>query len=291
MANYLARVAASGAASQPVARPSLIAPPILPGRPPAPEPGETTSPRMGPVVAQPAMPASIAPRPTDRMEPPPAQITTSTEQAPPAVPGEKASEHPVRPASATRAPQPSPLPLSRPIDANVVRAPRIRPPAQEAEAAPPRHFEFRPQPAVIVQLPRALGRAQPAASGKSVTNVSSAGLPSSIAAAAQPAQSAEPVMPAQAAATARPIERSAPQAARDMPAERRIVAVPQIGSGTTVVEMPVAGSARREPKITIGQIDVQVINTPAAAPPQAAPAPAISSVPSVELERVRWRPL
>jgi hypothetical protein len=67
---------------------------------------------------------------------------------------------------------------------------------------------------------------------------------------------------------------------------------PQVPASNAIVDLPPNGAmARREPKITIGQIDVQVINTPPPAQAPAAPANAADSTGymSAELDRFRWR--
>ena len=290
MANYLARVAASGAASQPMARPSLIAPPVLPGRGHGPEPGEFASPRMKPVLTQ-TTPDNIAPRPQDRITPTPSPTTAATRQAGPSGPDDTPPVRPDSPVAESTSSRSSQLSFSRPVDPNVVHAPRVRSAGQESVAMPPRHFGFRPEPVTIVQLPRALGRAESVASGETVANTLPTADASPVAAVATPAQGAEPVTPPKVAATARQIEHDALQHLGDLPIERRIISAPQVGAGNNVVELPAAGGPRREPKITIGQIDVQVINTPTVTPQQPAASPSTSNVTNVELERVRWRPL
>jgi len=67
---------------------------------------------------------------------------------------------------------------------------------------------------------------------------------------------------------------------------------PQVSAANAIVDLPPNGGlARREPKITIGQIDVQVINTPAPVQVPAVPANAGESkgFMSAELDRFRWR--
>jgi hypothetical protein len=67
---------------------------------------------------------------------------------------------------------------------------------------------------------------------------------------------------------------------------------PQVPVSNTILDLPMNGAtARREPKITIGQIDVQVINTPAPAPVASSPSSAADSkgYMSAELDRFRWR--
>jgi hypothetical protein len=67
---------------------------------------------------------------------------------------------------------------------------------------------------------------------------------------------------------------------------------PQVPVSNTILDLPMNGAtARREPKITIGQIDVQVINTPAPAPVASSPSSAADSkgFMSAELDRFRWR--
>jgi len=67
---------------------------------------------------------------------------------------------------------------------------------------------------------------------------------------------------------------------------------PQVPASNAIIDLPPNGAmARREPKITIGQIDVQVINTPPPAQVPAAPTNAADSkgFMSAELDRFRWR--
>ena len=288
MANYLARVAASGASNQPVARPSLIAPPILPGRAPAPDPETPIAPRSSLLPAPPKRPIlgeerNLRPQPDQ-----PANLATSPIGQPvverPAASAIPANPEPTRPVSGPpgeRRPNPA-----RSADPNVVRAPRLRPAAAQEEA--PRHFDFRPEPDAVVQLPRSLGRARAAASVEATARATPTIEPARAQAIVTPAATPEPVMPVQATAATR---QPAPDRGQVSPVERRIISMPQVRTGNVIVEMPNAGPARREPKITIGQIDVQVINTPAAAPQQPVSSPSTSNVTNVELERVRWRPL
>jgi hypothetical protein len=256
MANYLARVAASGAASRSHARPAVVAPPILPGR------GVSSE-------------AERPGNPINR----PGQIPDARFPV---------SDAPIRPTESAS----TPMPGSQTKNANLIRAPRPLEKLGGAGATPPQPFPLTPSSEGVIHAPKSFSMTQ---------------MPRFFDSAQSPGKDREPqrqepvFAPASSVDIELPVQTSPRQGFE--PAWQQIVDpatesmgarpdAPQVPAASAMVDLPINGAtARREPKITIGQIDVQVINTPAPAQVPAAPSAVADSkgFMSAELDRFRWR--
>lgn len=245
MPNYLARVAA-GARAHSAARPAATAPPMLPDRP------QTDA--IDPFARGPATmlaapigePLSAPPaKPVQRDENVPDATPAAQPPAQPAVAGPGESPTTRRAPAGTRPPGVAPT-----FETTVVRAPRMRdgssspdpPPAGAAAASPVE---------TVVRAPRALtlDRASQAPAEPSAAPVEPSVSPPAGSARAginDPARPHEPAIPP---------TRANPGGPR-----------PPLDAGS-LAGFAARPPAQREPRISIGQIDVQVINQP---PPVAA---------------------
>ncbi len=175
---------------------------------------------------------------------------------------------------------------------NVIRAPRPLVKSDGVGAQSSKPFPLTPSPDAVIHAPKAFSDAN------APRRFSSGQVPGEAVGVQRP----EPVVtPATAIDIDLPTQKTAQ---RDpQPIEQRLVEpvsrrsgerfeTPQIPVSNAAFDLPTSGAAaRREPKITIGQIDVQVINTPAPiqAPAVAASAAESRGFVSAELDRFRWR--
>ena len=271
MANYLARVAASGAASRSNARPAVVAPPILPGRGISSGtelPGSLSN-RTGP-ISDAQLPVGEGPhRPAESESPSPAVI--------PAV-----SPQPQRP----------PPPGLQSTNPNLIRAPRPLEKTDGAAAKPPQVFAFTPSSEGVIHAPKSLSMTQIPRFFDSAQMSGSENDPQRQESVFAPASSADIDVPVQKSAqrALEPTQQQIVQPAAKSTGIRQDP--PQVPASNAIVDLPPNGAVvRRDPKITIGQIDVQVINTPA---PVEVPAASTNSADSTgymsaELDRFRWR--
>lgn len=293
MANYLARVAASGAASRSNARPAVVAPPILPGRGlsnGAELPGSLIY-RTGPIsdaqlsVGEPPL------RPAESASTQMPATHSSMMKGDPHPPTSETPSPAVNPA-VTPQPQRAPAPGLQSTNANLIRAPRPLEKSDGATAQPPQVVPFTPSSEGVIRAPKSFSMTQmprffdsAQASGKE----------------ADP-QSQEPVFaPGSTVDINVPVQKRAQRALE--PTQQQIAQPaakstgirqdpPQVPASNAIVDLPPNGAVvRRDPKITIGQIDVQVINTPAPVEVPAASTNAADSsgYMSAELDRFRWR--
>jgi len=177
-------------------------------------------------------------------------------------------------------------------NANVIRAPRPPGKSVGAGAQPPQPFELTPSPDAVIHAPKSFSMTQLPRLFDSVQAIEGgvgAQRPGPI---VTPASEIGVQVLSQKRAQ-RELEPSAQHLVE--PAAKRVseqLEVPQVPVSNAVFELPTSGAtARREPKITIGQIDVQVINTPAPvqAPATSANAADSKGFMSAELDRFRWR--
>jgi hypothetical protein len=298
MANFLSRIALRGAGTRPLAHPSTIAPPILPGRTPLAEPevqsDEPISPAIaqpGPQLPQPARPASSPAREETGPDNRRASAEPPAERRAEAAPPMRAAELPTpppKPLDRESTPSPQPRPERNP---DVVRVPRRIEASQAGDAGQLLQIASTPEPDAVIRAPKSSLR--PA----SVEGFSTAfpRLEHSGALQKDHRTSEPPEIrpPSPSPAPEQPLPAIARASIPSMNQFRITHEEARPSVPLSPPQMPVGGNqSRREPRVSIGQVDVQVINQPPSIPsaPRVAVAPAESiSFFNGEIERFRCR--
>ena len=284
MANFLTRIALRGAGTRSLARPPVIAPPILPGRTPLVEPAVQTDDPSSPTIAQPAQQTPQPPLPMS--SPASREASPKVARSSPGVPGGQRSA-PAQPGD-----DPVPRPdMSETRNPNIVRAPRRIETNRIDDTAPSPPFALTPEPNAVIRAPKSSFRpariegldfALPRLE-YSVPSQEDQRPP-------EPSRADPPPLP-------RAPKQPAPANSRDvMPSTSRSQnAQGEVRPSVPLapLQLPVSGNQlHREPRVTIGQVDVQVINQPPPVPttPAASIAPTEStSFFNNEIERFRYR--
>jgi hypothetical protein len=297
MANFLSRIAIRGAGAHSPARPSTIAPPILPGRAPLPDAGSFSDQPGLPPMSQPLEKPASPPIGKGLQPVAPSPVTDSNAPESPSGGQPNAKPADLNPpsgqATAGTSPVTSPVvpqPSASP-GPDIVRAPRIMKTEGSERGTPPPSFAIHPEPDAVVRAPRSTLR-PPKVEGLDIP------LPRlEFSVPAQP----DPPMPGLAqpgSPAGQMVQPPTPPAQVAIPAPARTRTAEDEVRPTAPISAfqmpPPAGQPKREPepKVSIGQIDVQVINQPPA--PASAPAVAqssgdSSSFASSDIERFRYR--
>lgn len=258
MPNYLARVAAAGARTRPDARPAATAPPMLAGRPQS-------------DAREPLVPAAPQPDATDTAN---SMTGSQPARSPDAPPAEQVITSPAAPdLSDEIRPNPAPAAGPAPATSGEPPTPRIDRGGPRLAASPPT-FET-----AVVRVPRRHEAANPSEPPSSPRLGDAAASPAETVVRAPRALAAERARatPAKSAGSQGPPGAAPGEATISGPQPPRAPAISTMRTESSNPSPPLdAGSvaglgprppARREARVSIGQIDVQVINQP---PPVAA---------------------
>ena len=189
-------------------------------------------------------------------------------------------------------PHPSALPGIQTSNPNFIRAPRPLVKSDSLSEQSPTSFLLTPSPDAVIHAPKSFSTAQMPRLFDSTRSIGKEEAPQHPGPIVTPASDPGVQMPSRqdSQRVLQPLAHRLVEPAPRPLGDR--METPQVPVSHAVFDLPTTGvTARREPKVTIGQIEVQVINTPAPVQVSAAPTGAADSkgFMSAELDRFRWR--